>query len=194
MLLMLLSGVACGEDEPVDRGSESTASNDDTSSVSATGSTTTSEPTSTTKPRRQLPGPPSPQTPINSDIQEWHALLAEMTRTSCGALVGATSADDDFEHDLDKAMTRLYQGAGEGCLGQLEAARQHLDEARSLLASMEEKYRAKATPHCRLEELLSWAYFTYIGSDITVLCLPLPTSTSSSSSTSSTTSTSTPSD
>jgi hypothetical protein len=149
--------------------SDTAGSPDSTSSSPTAPATQPPAPSTTRKPVKRPPGPPSPNTPVAQDIDGWHDLLDAMTPESCGSLVDQL-ADKGWDDELDHAIIRVYLGAAEGCLGRTDDARTHLDEARSVLETLPDELATEITPACRLEELLQWAYETYLDSDVTIAC------------------------
>ena len=152
--------------------------------VDATTTTTTiAAATSTTSRRpRPLPGPVTPSTPLAGKVPQWHADLAAGTTASCTRLVQDTTATP-AEQDLNAVLVLLYRGAGEGCLRRTAQARTTLDQARIVLNDLSPTQLGLASPRCGPQELLSWAFFTYFGTEIPTTCPPAPTTSSSSPST-----------
>ncbi len=150
--------------------------------------TVTSSPTPSTSPpttakRRQLPGPISPQTPVGGKIKTWHAWLADGSTSACTELFEATH-DRNREHQLDGAIVDAYLGAAHACLGDLVAAREHLELSADALRTLPENLRAKVELRCGVEELVEWAWFTYLDEERELRCPPMPASTSETSETS----------
>ena len=183
--------VACGgSSEEAGQGTTTTSATivDGTTTSSGDVPSTTGRPTTTAKPKRQLPGPVVPSTPVAGKVARWHADLATMTPASCGRLVQETSTAKG-EEKLDDALILLFRGAGEGCLGRTADARTHLTQARTALAALSSDQLDLASPRCRPQELLSWAFFTYLDTEIPATCPPPATTTSSTRTTLSTTTT-----
>ena len=147
-----------------------------TSSVVDTTTTITAATSTTRRRARPLPGPVSPSTPVAGKVARWHADLAAGTTASCTRLVQETTAAKG-EEDLDDVLILLYRGAGEGCLGRTAQARTTLGQARTALAALPSSQLDLASPRCRPHELLSWAFFTYLGTEIPTTCPP-PATTS----------------
>lgn len=133
------------------------------------------------RPTRPLPGPVVPSTPLAGNVREWHADLSEMSAASCRRIVVRAAATTG-ETDLDRGLIALYRGAGEGCLGRTADARTRLTEARRLLSGLAPSALDEVSPRCRPFELLSWAFFTFLDTDIPATC-PRPAGTTSSTST-----------
>lgn len=151
----------------------------DQTSTAPTSTAPPTNPPTTKKPKhRALPGPVSPQTPLFGKVADWHALLSAATTDSCLQLIAATT-NRHGEHQLDDAIIGAYLGAGEGCAGRLTEAARHLDEAASLLSTLPDDLRENVEPRCGVEQLVSWALFTYLDRDVTLPCPPEPTTTSS---------------
>lgn len=149
-------------------------------------STTRRATTTTKKKTRPLPGPATPGTPLAEDVSRWHPLLTAMTAASCTRIVDETTAKTDLTA-LEAVIVLVYRGAGEGCLGRTTSARTHLEQARTALGKLTARDLDRITPPCRPQELLSWAFFTYLDTDIPTGCTATSTSTSSTSSTTLTT-------
>lgn len=156
-----------GPVQPVTPSSTSSAGDDATTTTARAATSTTKKPT------RPLPGPVSPSTPLAGKVSRWHADLTAMTTASCTRIVTETTSSTG-ETDLDDALILLYRGAGEGCLGRTTQARAHLGQARTALAGLSSDELDNASPRCRPQELLSWAFFTYLDTDVPATC-PSPT-------------------
>lgn len=145
--------------------------------------TTITAATSTTRRRpRPLPGPVTPSTPLADKALRWHADLAAGTTASCTRLVQETT-EAKGEEDLNEVLVLLFRGAGEGCLGRTAQARTILGEARRALDGLDPSELKDVSPRCGPQELLSWAFFTYLDTEIPTRCPPAPTTSSSSPST-----------
>lgn len=172
--------VACGSSS--DEATPASTTIEATTSSSGEVPPTTANPPTTAKPKRPLPGPVVPSTPIAGKVSRWHDDLAAMTAVSCRRIVDEASTAKG-ETELDRALILLFWGAGEGCLGHTAEARTQLTRARTALAALSSSQLDKASPRCRPQELLSWAFFTFLDTDIPATCPPPPTSSSSSSTT-----------
>ena len=152
-----------------------------------TAPTTAATPTTRRRPARPLPGPVTPSTPVAGRVARWHADLSAGTTASCTRLVEETTAARG-EEDLDRVLILLYRGAGEGCLGRTSQARTTLGQARTALGALPSSQLDLASPRCRPQELLSWAFFTFLDTDIPATC-PAPATTSTTRTSLSTTTT-----
>ncbi len=180
---------ACGGDgEPAGPVQPRTPTTTTSSVVDATTTTITAATSTTSRRPRPLPGPVTPSTPVAGKVARWHAELAAGTAASCTRLVKETTAAEG-EQDLDTVLILLYRGAGEGCLGRTGQARTTLGQARSALAALSPSQLDLASPRCRPQELLSWAFFTYLGTEIPTTCPPPATTSTTRPSVPSTTTT-----
>ncbi len=66
----------------------------------------------------------------------------------------------------------LYQGIAEGCVGQIDAARSHLNQARKVGLGDD----ITADPTCNAQRLLAFGFDTYLDQQISPTC-PLKTTT-----------------
>ncbi|HEX8769915.1 MAG TPA: hypothetical protein VF711_04015 [Acidimicrobiales bacterium] len=135
--------------------------------------------TSARKARARLPGPPGPSGPpaISDAIATWHPLVeAGVPNGQCRPLLdsvrgklGRDAADDAG----GPRYVSLYKGIAEGCLGELQAARNDLGQARQVGLGPDET--SKDTT-CNAQLLLVFGFDTYLDQQIGPAC-PRPTST-----------------
>jgi hypothetical protein len=194
-LAVALNGCGGGSEQAdvVDTGTTattaSTAPESTTTSITDGVTTTTRRATTTTtkkKPPKALPGPATPNTPLAQSVSGWHADLTAMTTASCTRLVNDAAATRG-NTALEAVIVLVYRGAGEGCLGQATASRTHLEQARAALAKLSAADLEGITPACRPQELLSWALYTYLDTDIPTGCEAASTTSTGATRTTSTT-------
>jgi hypothetical protein len=174
LVVAACGGGGSGEVAPNDTGAAST---EETSDVTSTETTSGSGGSSAR--RARLPGPPGPVGPLAlvEAIDTWHALVeAAVPGGNCRPLL------DSVRGPLGVAAAQqtggppyvaLYRGIAEGCLGQLQAARSSLGQARQVGLGPDE---ISTDFTCNAQRLLVFAFATFLNQEISPTC-PRPTTT-----------------
>lgn len=141
------------------------------SGPASTGGGDTSNPGASAKrARARLPGPPGPVGPgdIVRAIAEWDPLLQSgVPSGQCVPLLNSVKKLGRAAQNAGGGLyVALYQGIAEGCLGQIDPARSHLEQARRVGLGDD----ITADPTCNAQRLLVFGFDSYLNQQISPVC------------------------